>query len=341
MLYKSSKNTRPVILFTDFKRQSYAMIGRLYKFSLESIGINVDEIQTPHTAEERKKDGVSFQGRIILHNTIGPLFEPVPGARNIALPAHEWSLYPDKWVEKLNRFDEVWVTTDHVYNTLKKSHVATPIHTLPPELDIDPVTEKNSWEPDGTFQFFSCGEPHFRKGFHLLMEGFMRAFPEPGIAALTIKTSPACGWKSPRDDIKIIAKNMTRNDVLVMYSKYDAYVSASLGEGLGLPVAEAIQALLPVATNYWGGHKSLLKEGAFWLINHDEVDQPYCSDPSYFASGQKCAFSHPDKIAQTLKAVAESSASERKNRAVTARDNLLERYGEKAVRDRLKKHFGL
>jgi len=316
-----------VALLTDFARGSYEVIGRLYRLTLEDAGVPVAEEPIPTNAEEREKAAERLAGKIVLHNTIGPLFHPLPRSFNIALPHHEWSRYPKGWVDTLNRFDEVWATSDFVVEILRESGVKTPTVFMPPALDADAVPQKTDWKPGVPFRFYSCGEAHFRKGFHLLMEGFMEAFPETGEARLVIKTSHTCKWTPPREDIEIVTQWITRDDLLADYKNHDAYVSASLGEGLGLPLAEAALAGLPVTANFWGGHESLLAEGGFFRIESRVVDQFFCSDPSYFAPGQKCALSTPGMIAAALRRVYESTSQERRTIAQLARERVLSRYG--------------
>jgi glycosyltransferase involved in cell wall biosynthesis len=220
----------------------------------------------------------------------------------------------------------VWVTSDFVGEIMRESGAKAPILFMPPALDADAVPHKTDWTAGETFRFYSCGEAHFRKGFHLLMEGFMEAFPKPGAARLVIKTSASCKWTPPREDIQIVTEWMTRADLLADYKNHDAYVSASLGEGLGLPLAESAFAGLPVTANFWGGHESLLVEGGFFKIESRVVDQFFCSDPSYFAPGQKCALSTPGMIAAALRRVYESAPEKRRTMAVKARERVLSRY---------------
>ncbi len=328
-----------VALFTDFERGSYEVIGRLYRLTLEGAGVPVTEEPIPVSAQERENAAERFAGKIVLHNTIGPLFHPLQDSFNIALPHHEWSRYPKGWVDTLNRFDEVWTTSDFVANIMRDSGVKTPILFMPPALDVDAVPRKADWETGRPFRFYSCGEAHFRKGFHLLMEGFMSAFPETGSAQLVIKTSPSCKWTPPREDIQIVTRWMTRDDLLADYKNHDAYVSASLGEGLGLPLAEAALAGLPVTANFWGGHESLLEDGGFFKIGFRVVDQFFCSDPSYFAPGQKCALSTPEMIAEALLRVYESTPEDRRAMATLARERVLNRYATDVCAERLRNRF--
>jgi glycosyltransferase involved in cell wall biosynthesis len=328
-----------VTLLTDFARGSYEVIGRLYQLTFEGAGVAVTQEPIPASAEEREKAAERLAGKIVLHNTIGPLFHPLPRSFNIALPHHEWSRYPKGWVDTLNRFDEVWATSDFVMEIMRESGVKPPILFMPPALDADAVPQKTEWEAGAPFRFYSCGEAHFRKGFHLLMEGFMEAFPKPGVARLVIKTSQSLKWTPLREDIEIVTQWMTRDGLLADYKNHDAYVSASLGEGLGLPLAEAALAGLPVTANFWGGHESLLVEGGFFKIESSVVDQFFCSDPSYFAKGQKCALSTPQMIAEALRRVYKSTPEERRTMAGFARERVKSRYGMAVCAERLRNRF--
>tara|TARA_B100000989_G_scaffold298671_1_gene289041 strand:+ start:739 stop:1827 length:1089 start_codon:yes stop_codon:yes gene_type:complete len=325
-----------VILFVDFQRGSYATVARLYESSLKTMGLDVEMVQTPQTAEERLFAQKEYQGCLIFHLTLGLDFQPVKSAVNIALPYHEWSRYPATWAQRLNTFDEIWVPSKHLASTLVESGVEAPIFFAPPALDLENIAEKSSWESRKPFRFFFCGEPHFRKGHHLLIEAFMRTFSSPGNAVLTIKTSPTCIWKSPRKDIVFIREEWSRNRLLSHYAEQDAFVSASLGEGLGLPLAEAILAKLPVATNNWGGHETLLsKDDAYFKIEHTEIPQPYCSLPEYFTPGQQCGFSSVDEISKTLQRVAMSDAQQRKDHAEHSQNHLLSIFGSVPALNRI------
>jgi len=330
--YSKDKNT---IMLSDLQRGSFKIIGELYKKALNRAGFSTDEFQTPTTDAQRSALTPRCQQKIVFHNTIGTFLTPIPKAYNIALPVHEWDQYPKEWVQKLNAFAEVWVTTQHVQTLLLNSGVSRPINILPPSLTAVCPQRKTHWTANTPFKFLSVGEPHFRKGLHLLMIAYLEAFPDPQQATLTIKTAPSCDWVSPRPDIRILKEMMSRKDLLALYAQFDCYVSASLGEGLGLPIAEAALAELPIATNYWGGHKSLLPHDGFFPIHHQLIEQPFCSDPAYYAQGQQCAFSAPQHIAKTLHNVFESSPEYREQLVHQARKHLISQYGDAATQSKL------
>ena len=192
-----------ITILTDFHRSSYEIIGNLFEDSLIKFG-KVTQLSTPTDPIRRKTLSEKLKNEVVVHNTLGDSFIPIKGCYNIALPFHEWSEYPKNWIKLLNKFDEIWTTTDHVLEVLTRGGITTPVFRLPPALDSENIPEKRNWSLSEKPKFYFVGEPHFRKGHHLLMQGFMRAFPKAGEASLTIKTSPSCEWESPRDDIILI-----------------------------------------------------------------------------------------------------------------------------------------
>ena len=315
-----------IVILTDFHRGSYKIIGELFAKSLGEFG-NATHLPTPETAESRGVINREFAGSVVFHNTLGEGFVPLPDCSNIALPFHEWSEYPKEWIGLLNQFDEVWTTTDHIHDLLLRGGLGIPVHKLPPALDSENIPVKANYDTIGSPSFFFVGEPHFRKGHHLLMNGYMKAFPIANDALLTIKTSPSCEWESPREDIILVKEHWDRDRLVEEYSKHDCFVSASLGEGLGLPIAEAIMAQLPVCANYWGGHQSLLSKESFIEITHREILQPFTSDPKFYAEGQKCAYSSPDAIRMALLKFLTLNSEQKQNMTSSAKENFLKTYG--------------
>jgi hypothetical protein len=327
-----------IVILTDFHRGSYKIIGELLSKSLSEFG-NVTHLPTPNTAESRVAINREFAGSIAFHNTLGDGFVPLPDCYNVALPHHEWSEYPNEWIGLLNQFDEVWTTTDHVREVLLRGGLSIPATKLPPALDGEVVPVKKDWETSATPSFLFVGESHFRKGHHFLMEGYMQAFPSPNEALLTIKTSPTCQWGSPRKDIVLLKEDWSRERLLAEYAKHDCFVSASLGEGLGLPLAEAIMAELPICANFWGGHKSLLSKDGFLEIEHEEILQLFTSNPAFYAEGQKCAYSSPLRVKKALLEFLDIGAERKRQMTKLAKMHLLQTYGNKAVKERHQSHL--
>jgi glycosyltransferase involved in cell wall biosynthesis len=327
-----------ILILTDFSRGSYKIIGDLFAKNLSKFG-TVTHLPTPQTEKSRNAINNDFPRSLVLHNTLGEGFVPLLDCYNIALPFHEWSKYPANWIGLLNKFDEAWVTTDHLQHILLQSGLNVPAYKISPPLDFVNIPVKSSYETTVQPRFLFVGEPHFRKGHHLLMNGYMKAFPVEHDAKLTIKTSPNCEWESPRADIELIKEDWNRDRLVEEYIRHDCFVSASLGEGLGLPIAEAIIAQLPVCANYWGGHQSMLTKKSFVEITHREIIQPFTSDPKYYAENQKCAYSSPNAIKQALLEFLTLNSNQKQSMTKTAKEKFLGRFGSSVanthIRNRL------
>ena len=318
------------VFLVDYERGSYGRAAELYATAFDAAGLTVE--MRSYSSGDRNDLG----GRWVVHHTIGPLFQYVPGARNTAVVFHEWSRYPSRWIAALDRFESVWAPSRHVEELLVASGLKAPLRYVPPPLTQATTARRSSWQTSRPFRFLAVGEPHFRKGFHLLLEGYQRAFPQTGQARLTLKVSPACTWESPREDVTMVCEQLSRDRLAALYAEHDALVSVSLGEGLGLPIAEAVDALLPVATNLWGGHLDIVGPDGAWVIPHEEVPQLFCSAPSYFADGQRCAYSSPERIASALQAIRSATPEERERRARVAYDALSRAHDVSAAATRIR-----
>lgn len=320
-----------ILILSEPTVASYGTIGTLYRDTFQRLGLPCEVRPHPLTGRARAP-----RGAIVLHNTLGFRFAPVPGAVNIAVPFHEWSRYPAAWGERLNGFDAIWAASRHIGEVLQRSGVRTPVRFVPPALDLTPPPPKDHWRGHRPYRFLFIGEPHFRKGHHLLIAGFRLLAATGRTATLTIKTSADCPWRASEPSIDVIAGRWTRDRLLGLYRTSDAFVSASLGEGLGLGVAEAMLARLPVAANRWGGHRSLLTPGGYVRIAHRVTPQPFCSTPEYFAPGQACALSSPEAIAEAMERMLTMTPHARQAQAEVAVRHVTERFGIAAVGVRLR-----
>lgn len=280
------------------------------------------------------------RGSIVLHNTLGYRYEPWPGVRNVAVPFHEWDHYPSAWAERLNAFDEVWAATRFVALTLRRSGVVVPIRIVPPALDLNPPRTKTSWVGGRPFRFLFVGESHFRKGHHLLIEGFRRLHLSSRRATLTLKTSADCPWTAGDPSTRRIAARWSPRRMRDLYASHDGFISASLGEGLGLGVAEAMLARLPVATHRWGGHADLVTPGGYVRMAHRVVPQVFCSNPAFYAPGQQCALVSPDEVAAAMERLIRMPARARQEHARRASAALEQRFGLAACSQRIRAALG-
>lgn len=322
------------IILSNTPQPSYRVVGELIAECLREAGISVLERGVPATSDERASLAKEYeeQNAVFFHNVAMGNFHIIPGMKNIALPAYEFSRIWNSAVEQLNQYDEIWVTTRHVAEVLKNSGVTAPIVKTPPALDRGIYPEKTDHAPRKPFRFLFVGEPHFRKGIHFLMYGFIKAFPDVGEAELVIRSGDTPGWDVLREDIKFAAEWLPANDLRNLYAENDCYISASLAEGLGLPIAESILCGLPVCANYWGGHRDLLTDGGYFPLSFVESPRPWTGAPQFYTPGQKCAISDETAVAAAMRDIVMSTPEKRREIAKKARENLLKNYGAASVR---------
>ena len=84
--------------------------------------------------------------------------------------------------------------------------------------------------------------------------------------------------------------------------KVKALISATRGEGFGLPLLEAATSGLPVIATNWSAHKEFLDKGKWIKVDYDLVQIPdERTDGQIFMNGAKWAFVKEDDFKKKLK----------------------------------------
>lgn len=68
-------------------------------------------------------------------------------------------------------------------------------------------------------------------------------------------------------DLRVFQNGIPFADLFALYCASDAYLCASRGEGLGIPLMEAMSAGVPVVANRTGAIPELLAEGRGWIVD--------------------------------------------------------------------------
>jgi len=98
------------------------------------------------------------------------------------------------------------------------------------------------------------------------------------------------GDNTPR--VHLVHGNLKTTEVggLYVHPKIKCLVSATRGEGYGLPILEAAAQGLPVIATNWSGHLDFMKKGNFIKLDYDLIDVPETKvDNHIFMSGTKWA----------------------------------------------------
>ena len=190
--------------------------------------------------------------------------------------------FPAEYVAAFNRkLDLITVLSSFVKKTLRDNGVRTPIAVTGGGVDhlLGVTAQSPNIEMRG-FRFLHISSCFPRKGIDALLAAYGKAFRNKDDVSLVIKTFP-----NPHNDVALQLKLLREQDVdfphvalierdcndaelVGLYAACDAFVAPSRGEGLGLPMAEAMLFNLPVITTAWGGQRDFCDVTTAWLCDY-------------------------------------------------------------------------
>ena len=179
------------------------------------------------------------------------------GKRKIIYTTVESSTIPQQFVESVNMYDDIWVTSDFCSDVLKKHGVSKDIFVLPDSINTDlykSIGTKYEFKPSlKKFVFVSVFGWSYRKGYDLLLKSFLKAFNGNDDVSLLIvsrfqgKTSNSnviqkevskyineYGGNNPAHIVRC-SRIIPESDMPSLYRACNAFVLFSRGEGFGLP----------------------------------------------------------------------------------------------------------
>lgn len=129
----------------------------------------------------------------------------------------------------------------------------------------------------------------------------IKKLKENGVSAkhiLVTREHSMVGWKlwdsawelGISSDVRIMQSGMSFAELYMLYCVADAYMSCSKGEGLGLPIMEAMSVGVPVVANRTGALPELLADGRGIIANYvfKHID-PFGNQTRYFVDRDKMA----------------------------------------------------
>lgn len=151
-----------------------------------------------------------------------------------------------------NNCDLLLVPCEHNKRLFKQSGVNIPIEVL--HLGVDPEMYSYYERPErDTFTFLITGTITNRKNPWSLIKAFLTLFGDNNNVQLVIKTKEGTFPQISNDNITIIDKFVTTEELKKIYQDADAFVFPSRGEGFGLPPLEAMATGLPtIISNHTG-----------------------------------------------------------------------------------------
>ena len=266
------------------------------------------------SSNANKKPDVSFQ--LQLPNE----WDPNLAHHNIGVTAAvETDICNPEWINNCNKMDAIVVPSKHTANVLLNSgNLNTQLHVISESyIDECETVKPIDVDFDTNFNFLVLGQltdhnPYRdRKNVMFTLRWLCEAFSDDPDVGIVLKTNSGKGTKIDRGITRKLLENVIKEirpgpypkihfvhghlkpgEVAGLYhhGKVNALVSATRGEGFGLPLLEAAACGLPVIATDWSGHKDFLDMGKWLKVESELVQIPKDRiDNQIFVEGAKWA----------------------------------------------------
>ena len=231
---------------------------------------------------------------------IPTLVEPDPCSRlNVLRTFFETDRIPADWHAAIDRFDEVWVSSEHTLEAFRRSGTAPErLRIVPSCVDTDLFRPDGDTYPlpdglRGRFVLLAIFDWQLRKGWDVLLRAYCRTFDSQAGAGLFLKVTRTHGHPldvvisqaaaavravgqelADRPDIVISDAALHARQLAALYRSVDAFVLPSRGEGWGRPYMEAMASGLPVIATRGSGNLAFMNDQNSLLVPAELVPVP-------------------------------------------------------------------
>lgn len=273
-------------------------------------------------------------------------WDPKLGKVNVGMTALvETDRCNPKWIDACNKMDYVVVPSHFTKSVLRRSGIlTTPVEVIHEWYDEN-IDESNDSESlfdkeyekiDTKFNFLMIAQLNGtnpeddRKNIYNTVKWICEEFKDNKDVGLILKTNAGKGSTIDKKNTQNILKqmmnsfdkklfpkvyllhgNMSKKEISKLYKRKDVkcYVSATRGEGYGLPLIDAAAAGIPVVATNWSGHLDFLKD-KFIKINYTlkEIRKEKVEN-RIFLEGFRWADPDPQDFKEKLKNFYENSES--------------------------------
>lgn len=283
-----------------FEAGGYAKVNRNLALALHNKGNNVSIQPTTQTmvdlSNEELKEILPLKKDVgrdcITIDSMIPSFGNVSsGKYKILYTTVESDTIPKQFVDCMNMYNEIWVTSDYCKEVVEK-YLDKKVLVMPNSVDNKLYNENvKPYEfnpPLNPFVFVSVFGWSYRKGYDALLKSYLQEFSADDPVSLLI-ISRYQGKTSRSDKIKdtiseYIQKYSPENaphiarfsnviaekDMPRVYKACNSFVMFSRGEGWGLPYCESSLCGLPVIATNHSGHTMFLKDHNSTLVDIDK-----------------------------------------------------------------------
>ena len=243
-------------------------------------------------------------------------WDPQLGKYNVGMSAFvETDKCNSGWIDCCNKMDTVIVPSTFTKNVVKRSGILNKkIHVVPEWFNENIGKEVNHdilEDVDTPFNHLIIAQLTAqdtnvdRKNLINTLKWLFQIHEKDDDVGIVIKTNLGRGSKKdkimtkkfmnhiveshrkgPNPSVHLIHGNMSSKEVAEIYSskKVTSYVTATRGEGYGLPIVDAAAAGIPIIATNWSGHLEFLKSGTFLPVDYSlcEIPEERIDDRIFF-----------------------------------------------------------
>lgn len=226
----------------------------------------------------------------------GDVFCRNDGKYKIGFTMLETTGIPKEWARQCNMMDEVWVPSQFNVETFRNSGVTVPIYTIPLGIDPNIYNPKiYSYKKHSKYTFLTVFEWGERKAPELLLRAFNNTFTSKDNVVLVCKVINNDGSIDIRKEVEKL--NLQREgspeiiflyntkfadyDMPTLYRSADCFVTATRGEGWGMPILEAMACGLPTIATNWSSQTEFFNESNGYPIKVKQLIDANAKCPYY------------------------------------------------------------
>lgn len=183
----------------------------------------------------------------------------------------ESTVIPEKWRNSLNFVDEIWTTSDWCANVFEDNGYKN-VRVFPH--GIDSIWAPRRRRESDVIKFLHVGEPAPRKAGQMAVDAFAKLFGNDPRYSLTLKVFKHNTTRIYNNyidkniiglpnvlynNIYIIDKDMSTEELVKLYHDHDVLIYPSYGEGFGFIPLQALATGMPtICTDSWAHYKKYL-----------------------------------------------------------------------------------
>lgn len=281
-------------------RSGYAVSAKNFMIALENQGVDVRYryVYGKNTPIPYGESGVSDDYRInvlrkrkFLKNYpqvvygVADVFHKNSGRYKIGYTMLETTGIPADWVRECNRMDEIWVPSEFNARTFVQSGVKVPVYVMPLGVDCNYYNRSIvSYKKSSKYTFLSIFEWGERKAPEVLLKAYSKAFSGKDDVVLICKVNNGDSSISVENEVRkldlpvdgpeiVFLHNTDFDDyeMPALYRSCDCFVTATRGEGWGMPILEAMACGLPVIATDWSAQSDFLNENNGYPVKVDRL----------------------------------------------------------------------